>query len=140
MLAQLAKLAVTALIDTRGSAKPKDIVGQWPAAACFALGTVIIAVTTLGFALAALWAFAYSFIDAVGASLVTCGAVAFLWIPLFLITKKAPTIQSPSTDIDLVALVDEAQHLFDQNKTAVIVAALLAGFLAGNTDRTPGQK
>ena len=106
-----------------------------------ALAAVLVA-ASLGCAVAALWIFAAPRIGPAGAAL--CAAAVLLALGLavlglgLLVAKgnRRARPAAPSPDVMLA----EAMKLFVNHKNAVLVAALIAGLLAGSDSRESGDR
>ena len=136
----LVRIAVKVLLEDHAPSESKAAISQWSSAASFAIGSVVAAIATVVCLMAALWNFARSYTDASGAWLVVAGAGVILWLVLFLVTRRYPVMhhavgaETPRTHLK------DVRDIFDNNKGAVLLAALVAGLVAGAAnDRPPGR-
>jgi hypothetical protein len=104
------------------------------AAACVAAGAC--AVAALACALAAIWIFARPHVGAAGAWAIVTGILLAKSLALLALSryclKPRPT---PPAGADVPLLVTEATRLVRDNKAPVLLAALLAGLIAGRGER-----
>ena len=122
-----------ALAQSR-SAQSRSAVGRISTTAIYAVGTGVAAVATFICLMAALWIYSRPYVGSAGAALIVAAAIVALWGLLFLFTRNAPLEQDPVESLlngipD--SLLKEAQDLFEQNKGSVLLAALVAGLMAG---------
>jgi hypothetical protein len=112
------------------------------AAACCAVLAAAFATASVGCAVAALWIFVLPEVGLVGAPLIAAAALLFLCLSLLAIVRSVlrrqpaahPAAAVPSAAVPAL-LIAEASRLFDTNKGAALLAALLAGAAAGGIDR-----
>ncbi len=112
------------------------------AAAWFALLATTFATASVGCGVAALWIFMLPAVGPVGAPLIAAGALLLLCLALVAtirgILRRGPTPISAAAVPDAAIpalLIAEASRLLDENKGAALLAALLAGAVAGDTRR-----
>jgi hypothetical protein len=142
MLNDLAKMVALAMIDSRGARNTTAAVANWTTAAGFAVGTVVTGTVVFGCLMAALWIAAEEKTGSAIAWLIVGAAVALSWSVAYIFTRKrssAPAVAAPDGSA-LLAVVRDAQDLFDRNKGAVMLAALLAGLVTGGVKRPPTGK
>jgi hypothetical protein len=112
------------------------------AAGCAVAGAAFAA-ASIGCAVAALWVFVLPKVGPVGAPLIAAAALLSACLTLLAIMRsilrRRPTplpaaVVPPAADP--AVLIAEAMRLFDENKGAALLAAVLAGISAGS----PGRK
>jgi hypothetical protein len=108
---------------------------------CAMLATTF-ATASVGCAVAALWVFVLPAVGPVGAPLIAAGALLLLCLALvatirgILRRRPAPLSAAAVPDAAIPALlIAEASRLLDENKGAALLAALLAGAVAGDIRR-----
>lgn len=111
------------------------------AAWCALLATTF-ATASVGCGVAALWIFVLPAVGPVGAPLIAAGALLLLCVALvvtirgILRRRPAPISAAAVPDAAIPALlIAEASRLLDENKGAALLAALLAGAVAGDIRR-----
>lgn len=131
----LIKLAVMALART-GAADMAESARRTAATTLLAIVSGVLATASLGCAIAALWIFADSRIGPSGAALATAGCLLVLCLAVLGLLqlvlrrhRRPPAVGSPEL------LLAEATRLFKDHKGTLLVAALVAGLLAGNESR-----
>ena len=111
------------------------------AAWCAAVATAL-ATASIGCAATALWVFVLPEVGPVGAPLIVAAALMLLCLPLLAIARNvfrrrpppSPAPALPGAAVPAL-LIAEAARLLDQNKSAALLAALLAGASAGSLSR-----
>jgi hypothetical protein len=104
------------------------------AAVAVAVGCAIAALACV---LVALWIYVLPRVGAVGAPLVIAGALVLVGLAVLALLRYAPTRHPPppAASVAPSLLLAEATHLLKTHKTAVLAGVLLAGLLAGRSDR-----
>ena len=106
------------------------------AAACASLAAVS-AIAAGGCAVAALWLFAIPYVGAAGAPLVAAGGLLVFCVVLMAVARGIVRYnrRAPSSTAAPGLQLGEAIRLFSENKGTVLLAALVAGLVAGNSGR-----
>ena len=138
-MGSLIKLATWALIESgrAGSARAATI-RMATAALCAGLAAML-ALAAFGCAATALWIVTLPSLGPVGAPLVVAGVLSIVTLILAMIgwlvvrhhRQRSGIIVTPEF------LLSEATRLFSQHKSAVLLAALVAGMAAANGSRKP---
>ena len=133
-LLRLATMAAAA------SAKVGDIggtTGRITAAAVCASLAAVSAIAAGGCAVAALWLFAIPYVGAAGAPLVAAGGLLVFCVVLMAVARGIVRYnrRAPSSTAAPGLQLGEAIRLFSENKGTVLLAALVAGLVAGNSGR-----
>jgi hypothetical protein len=136
-MGSLLNFAISALATSTRRSVFASFTGQMAAAVLFAGFAVLLAVVALGCACAALWIALMAPIGPVGASLVVAGAclvlAGFLALVAWLLMRR--TRPRPGDVLDVETLLAEAGRYVNEHKGAALLAATLAGVLAGNSGR-----
>jgi hypothetical protein len=109
--------------------------------ACFAIAFIsaaVCAIAAVACALAALWIFALPHVGPVGAPIVVAGvllAVCLAMLALIFYAPKTRRASSPLVDAAPALLLAEATRLLKEHKGPVLMAALLAGLIAGKNEK-----
>jgi hypothetical protein len=110
--------------------------------ACLATATivaVVCAMAAIGCLLAALWIYALPYVGAVGAPAVVAGVLIILCCAVLTFMRYAPKLRrriaSPPFDAAPALLLAQATRLLKEHKGPVLIAALLAGLVAGTNDK-----
>ena len=129
----LAALARLALAQRAGAAVERCAV----AVACGLLAAIFV-FTALGCAAAALWLFALPHVGPVYAPLIVAGAFLLLALVVLAVARsRLRRKRPPPLDMAAVsALLAEADPLVKQNLTSLLLAALVAGLVAGSGKRS----
>ena len=133
----LIKIAMIALADD-GLAQSNTAVGRVSTAAIYAVGTGVAAVALLGSLMATLWLYVQPHVGSAGGALIVAAAIAALWLGLFAFTRRSEAErQAPpfAGREGVVALIAETRKLFAENTGTVLLAALIAGVVAGTSGR-----
>ena len=116
------------------------------AGACLCAGAaVVLTPAALGCAAAALWMFTLPYVGPVGAPLVVAAALSITILGLAAAARiilrhgrrrpgAAPAPQLPEL------LLSEAAHLFNENKSAALLAAVVAGMAVSSDNRPSRQR
>ena len=136
-MGSLLDLALSALaIWTRRSASA-SFTGQMAAAVLFAGLAVLLGAAALGCALAAFWIALIPQVGPVGATFIVAGAclalAGFLALLAWLLMHRARPRRGDALDAE--ALLTEVGRYINEHKGATLLAAALAGVLAGNSGR-----
>lgn len=108
--------------------------------ACAAVGTVagtLCAIAAVACGLAALWIYVQPHMGAVGAPLVVGGVLVALCLAMLMLVRYGLTprqASKPATGAPALLLAD-VTRLVKDNKGPVLMAALLAGLLAGRGEK-----
>jgi hypothetical protein len=121
-----------------GVAARRMTAAAWCAAIAAAFATA-----SAGCGVAALWIFVLPDVGPVGAALIAAAALLLLCLSLLatvaVILRRRRPAPLPTAVVPVAALpvvlIAEATRLFDENKGAALLAALLAGATAGTRDR-----
>ncbi len=107
------------------------------AMAVVAVAAAGCAVAAIACTLAALWIYAWPRVGAAGAALIVAGVLLAMSLGLLLVLRfgLAPRPPPPPHTDAASMLFAESVRLLKENKAPVLLAALLAGLLAGKTDR-----
>jgi len=129
----LAALARLALAQRAGAAA-----GRYATAAACGLLAAVVVFAALGCAAAALWLFALPYVGPVWAPLIVAGAFLLLALVLLAVARAALRRKSAAPPLDMAALsalLAEAEPLVKQNLMSLLLAALIAGAVAGSGRR-----
>jgi hypothetical protein len=113
--------------------------GRMTAAALCASLAAVSAIAAGGCAAVALWLWAIPHVGPVGAPLVAAGGLLVFCAVLMIVAReivhrrRRAAGSVPASGLRL----DEAVRLFNENKGTVLLAALVAGLVAGNSGRKP---
>jgi len=111
--------------------------GRIALASLCATVTAICAIAAMTCAIFALWIFALPYVGPVGAPLLAAGVLVIISIALLAVARsvlRRPRRRShPSVAPEL--MIAEATRLLREHKGAVLLAALVAGLIAGNDRR-----
>ncbi len=100
------------------------------------LAAVCCGVAALACALAALWLYLLPRLDPTGATLVVAGVLCSLCLALLAFVRYGLRPDPPANQgIAPALLIAETTRLINENKAAVLLAALLAGLVAGRRDK-----
>ena len=113
--------------------------GRMTAAALCASLAAVSAIAAGGCAAVALWLWAIPHVGPVGAPLLAAGGLLVFCAVLMIVAReivhrrRRAAGSVPASGLRL----DEAVRLFNENKGTVLLAALVAGLVAGNSGRKP---
>jgi hypothetical protein len=113
--------------------------GRMTAAALCASLAAVSAIAAGGCAAVALWLWAIPHVGPVGAPLVAAGGLLVFCVVLMIVARaivyrrRRVAGAKPASGLRL----EEVLRLFSENKGAVLMAALVAGLVAGNSGRKP---
>jgi hypothetical protein len=95
------------------------------------------AIAAVACGLAALWIYAVPRVGVVGAPLVVAGVLLVLGVAALLVMRYAlkPRQAPPPASVAPTVLLTETTRLLKQHKGAVLIAAVLAGVVAGMTGK-----
>jgi len=106
----------------------------YTAVACVAAGGCTVAALACG--IAALWIYTLPFAGTVGAPAIAAGVLLTPCLTLLALSryglKRRPV---PSVDANVSLLLGEATRLVLDHKSSVLIAALLAGLIAGSNEK-----
>jgi hypothetical protein len=131
------KLAAWVLIQSRKSGATRAATGRITSAVlCAGLGGVL-ALAALGCAAVSLWNYALPSLGPVGAPLVVAAALSITALVLALASWRILCRRRPAPGVDMAPqlLLNEARRLFGEHKSAMLLAALIAGMAAANSGR-----
>jgi hypothetical protein len=127
-------LAEFAACDRIGAAARRMTAAAWCAALAAAVATA-----SIGCAVAALWVFVLPEAGPAGAPLIAAAALLVLCFALLAIirslVRRRPAPTPGAAAPGAAVLIAETLRLFEHNKNAALLAALLAGAAAGGLDR-----
>ena len=109
--------------------------------ACVAIAVIsaaICAIAAVACALAALWIFALPHVGEVGAPIVVAGVLLALCLALLALICYGPKPRRTAASLGNAApalLLAEATRLLKEHKGPVLIAALLAGLIAGKNEK-----
>jgi hypothetical protein len=134
---ELIKLVV-ALVDGGMLRQGRQSTSRIAGVAIAALVAVICAMAAIGCLLAALWIYALPYVGAVGAPAVVAGVLIILCCAVLTFMRYAPRSRRtapPSFDATSALLLTQVTRLLKEHKGPVLIAALLAGLVAGTNDK-----
>lgn len=108
---------------------------------CVVIATVVAvaaAMAALACLLTALWIYALPYVGEVGAPAIVAAALLILCFALLLAIRYAPKARRPrpaSLEAAPAQLLAEAARLIKAHKVPVIIAALVAGLIAGQNEK-----
>jgi hypothetical protein len=90
-----------------------------------------------GCALAALWIYAIPHVGAVGAPLVVAAVLLAIGLGFFALSRRSAGAQRvlPAMNIDYAAVAAELSEMVREHKAPTLIAAFLAGVMAGTKNR-----
>jgi hypothetical protein len=126
----LALLARLVSVERIGAAA-----GRAAAAAALGAVAVLFVVAALGCAAAALWLFALPYVGPVYAPLIVAGVLLLIALVILAVARGVLRRQRATpasvTSAELAALLEAAEPLLQEHKGTVLLAALVAGLVAG---------
>lgn len=138
-MGNLVKLAGLLLVGFARTGNVRDCLIRTTAAALCATLAAVLALAALGCAATALWIFALPALGPVGAPLVVAAVLSTLILVLamaiWLIHRGGRRQASADTDPQL--LLAGATRLFSEHRAAALLAAVVAGVVAGTRARKP---
>lgn len=135
-MSDLIRLAL-GLVEVGAAGRSRRAITQM---ACVAAATVLAAllgIAAIACALTALWMYALPHVGAVGTPLIVAGVLVVMSGAVYALMRRArkPCPRQPPASVTTELLLAEATGLFKEHKGAVLVAALIAGLLAGQNER-----
>jgi hypothetical protein len=105
-------------------------------ASCVALA-LCCGISAFGCALAALWIYAIPHVGAVGAPLVVAAVLLVIGLGLIALSRRSPRARHPlpAVSIDYAAVAAELSDMVREHKAPTLIAAFLAGVMAGTKNR-----
>jgi hypothetical protein len=136
-MGSLIKLALSALAASSQTSALAAFSGRMVAGGALAVVAVVFAGAAWGCACAALWIALIPALGPVGAPLVVAGVclivAALLALAAWQLVRRRRARAANHLQLD--AVMAEAGKLIQEHKVEAIVAAIVAGFVAGNTGR-----
>ena len=133
----LLKLALTALAASSQTSALKEFTGRMLAALVLCGLALLLAAAAWGCLCAAIWIWLTPSLGPVGAPLVVAAIClvggGILGLIAWGLTRRRR--HSPTSDLNLDALLSDAGRLFNEHKGAALLAAALLGLFAGNGRR-----
>ena len=125
------------LVEAGAVGRSRRAFTQMAFAAVATAVAAICGMATVACALTALWIYALPHVGAVGAPLIVAGALFVMSLTVYTLIRHAMRRRpaQPPTGVTIELLRAEATSLFREHKGAVLVAALVAGLLAGRNER-----
>jgi len=134
----LIRLAIMALTESNAADRIAASSRRWAGASLCALVALVLVVTSVGCTSAALWIWGIPRFGPVGAPLAVAGILLVLSIAAFALMRRTlrPRRMAPSPhNAASTALLADAMRLCKSNKSAALIAALVAGLAAGRSER-----
>jgi hypothetical protein len=125
------------LVEAGAVARSRRVVTQMACLAIVTAVTAVCGIATVACVLTALWIYAIPHVGAVGAPLIVAGVLFVACLAGIALMRHAmkPRPAQPTAGVTIEVLQAEATRLFKEHKGTVLVAALVAGLLAGRDER-----
>ena len=135
----LLRLATVAAAASGNAGSIGRTTGRMTAATLCASLAAVSALAAGGCAAAALWLFAIPHVGAAGAPLVAAGGLLVFGGVLIVVARGILRYRrsAPRSTAVPGLRLEDALRLFSENKGTVLLAALVAGLVAGNSGRKP---
>lgn len=134
---ELIKLAF-ALIDGGVMRPRRQSTAKMACVAIIVVSAAVSAIAAAGCALAALWIFVLPHVGPIGAPVVVAGVLLAFCLAMLALIFYGPKRRRASpalVDAAPTLLLAEATRLLKEHKGTVLIAALLAGLLAGKNEK-----
>jgi hypothetical protein len=136
-VSELIKLTATLLDLSRLGDRLARRARRGALALAFAFAGTLLVAAAFGCAIAALWLFLQPLLGPVGASLAAAGALLLLALVALLVARRVSKRQPAllAHPIDPSSLAAEIGQLMKSDKSSLLIAAAVAGLLAGTARR-----
>jgi hypothetical protein len=136
-VSELIKLTATLLDLSRLADRLTRRARRGAIALAFAFAATLLAAAAIGCTIAALWLFLQPRLGPVGAPLAAAGALLLLALVALLVARRVLKRQPAllAHPIDPSSLIAEIGQLMKSDKSSLLIAAAVAGLLAGTARR-----
>jgi hypothetical protein len=135
-MSDLIKLALV-LAEQGAVRHSRQAAGRMACVAAVALVAAGCAVAAVACVLAALWIYAVPQVGAAGAALIVAGVLVVMCLAMFALMRYGlkPRQAPPPAGVAPAVLLAETTRLLKEHKGAVLMAAVLAGLVAGMSEK-----